>query len=421
MTNRLSFFKRTVCLGTAAALLLLAGCAAGKVPVSLGSAEPVSAGPVSSGMAELTREQRLADYDELWKNIEENYPLMGVAERTTGENFSQVKKEYREQAGKVRSNGEFFSVLRECVGRFSGCGHLSVLDESAYAYALSLYGSLEKQDKRCAYLYGVLNNSLSRAFYRVPKEEDPAASQMRNLPREGNITTAMLRESSAAYVKISTLALENVEHDAPALLDFFKQAEAAGCGSCIIDIRGNSGGSTNYWLQNIVKPNLKKSVAYRNYALVKGEAVRNYLSLSVPLQSVSELPALPKGNRGDLAQMRYCIVGSDKIKPTNKKPAFSGKYYLLTDKQVYSSSEAFALFCKQTGFATIVGDATGGDGVGVDPILFSLPNSGVCFRFSSVLGLNPDGSSNEEFGTQPDLPCERGKDALQTCLAQISR
>lgn len=62
-----------------------------------------------------------------------------------------------------------------------------------------------------------------------------------------------------------------------------------------------------------------------------------------------------------------------------------------------------------------------GDGVRVDPILFSLPNFGVCFRFSAVLGLNPDGSSNEEFGTQPDLPRAEGKDALETCLAQINR
>ncbi|QNK42614.1 hypothetical protein HCR03_11650 [Caproicibacter fermentans] len=86
-----------------------------------------------------------------------------------------------------------------------------------------------------------------------------------------------------------------------------------------------------------------------------------------------------------------------------------------------SSAEGFAHFCKQTGFATIVGDPTNGDGIGIDSLIFVLPNSGICLRFSASLGLNPDGGSNEEFGTTPDVPCEPGKDALQTCLDLIEK
>ena len=45
-----------------------------------------------------------------------------------------------------------------------------------------------------------------------------------------------------------------------------------------------------------------------------------------------------------------------------------------------------------------------------------LPHSGICLRFSSSLGLNPDGSGNEEFDTVPDVVCEPGEDALEKCL-----
>lgn len=82
---------------------------------------------------------------------------------------------------------------------------------------------------------------------------------------------------------------------------------------------------------------------------------------------------------------------------------FKGKIYLLVDSSVYSASEGFAAFAKGTGFATVVGGRTGGDGLGMDPLVVALPNSGYVFRFSFEMGLNSDGSCNEEVKTVPDV------------------
>ncbi len=98
---------------------------------------------------------------------------------------------------------------------------------------------------------------------------------------------------------------------------------------------------------------------------------------------------------------------------------FAGKIWLLVDEYVYSSSEAFTVFCKDTGFATIVGSPTGGDGIGIDPVFLVLPNSGLIVRYSALFGLNPDGSSNEEFGTTPDLLSPAGEPPLVTALRAI--
>lgn len=76
---------------------------------------------------------------------------------------------------------------------------------------------------------------------------------------------------------------------------------------------------------------------------------------------------------------------------------------MLVDKIVYSASEAFVAFCKESGFATLVGETTGGDGIGIEPLLFYLPNSGLVIRFSSTLGLNGDFTINEEVKTVPDV------------------
>ena len=41
-----------------------------------------------------------------------------------------------------------------------------------------------------------------------------------------------------------------------------------------------------------------------------------------------------------------------------------------------------ANFLKQSKAATIVGGVSGGDGIGSDPVLFALPNSGIVIRMA---------------------------------------
>lgn len=72
-------------------------------------------------------------------------------------------------------------------------------------------------------------------------------------------------------------------------------------------------------------------------------------------------------------------------------------------EKVFSSSEGFAQFCKTTKWATIVGERTGGDGIGSDPSIIRLPESGILLCYPSLIGLNHDGSLNSEERTIPDV------------------
>ena len=78
------------------------------------------------------------------------------------------------------------------------------------------------------------------------------------------------------------------------------------------------------------------------------------------------------------------------------------KRWVLVDKTVYSSSEEFVCFCKATGWATVIGTQTGGDGLGFNPVLRLLPDSGLLIQFSMDAGENPDGTMSIE-GTVPDV------------------
>lgn len=372
---------------------------------------------LSANSHKLTKEQRLADYDAMWKDIEENYPLMGVAERTVGINAEEVKKRYRSYAEIAPDDRAFFGAIQCCGDAFGECGHMQVFDAENYNNYLQLY-----QEMPCShweYLYNLLNNQASRIFYGYIEEKVSSQTEQTGNGKDlddSNLSTEILKSGRIAYMKIKSMV--NLETDIPKIQSFFKKIKSYQ--NCIIDIRGNGGGDSRYWIDAIVAPNLDKPVSYTNYELVQGETARSYLKTTEKIYPISQLPELPNLNQNDLRKMKYFTKCDTVIKNVNKKKKFTGKFYLLTDGDVYSSAEGFTIFCKQTGFATIIGEPTEGDGIGIDPLIFVLPNSGICLRFSSTLGLNPDGGSNEEFGTVPDVLCKDGEDALSACLDLIN-
>jgi len=76
-------------------------------------------------------------------------------------------------------------------------------------------------------------------------------------------------------------------------------------------------------------------------------------------------------------------------------------------------------FCKNAGLVTLVGTTTGGDGGTMTPWYFTLPNTGLLVRYSMLLGLNSDGSSNEEFRTTPDFPALTSVETLDKYIELI--
>ena len=66
------------------------------------------------------------------------------------------------------------------------------------------------------------------------------------------------------------------------------------------------------------------------------------------------------------------------VEPAAERAPFHGRIWVLVGPAVYSASESFAVFGQETGFATLVGSPTGGDGIGaLDPVFLQLPNSGI--------------------------------------------
>ena len=59
------------------------------------------------------------------------------------------------------------------------------------------------------------------------------------------------------------------------------------------------------------------------------------------------------------------------------------------------------------------------EGFRIDPVYLQLPNSGILIQYTVPFGLNPDGSSNEEMGTTPNLVSPAEEPPLITALRAI--
>lgn len=156
---------------------------------------------------------------------------------------------------------------------------------------------------------------------------------------------------------------------------------------------------------------LNDSVGYINITSMMGNVVEDFKQA---YEQVCDLPYLivdvrnnGGGNSGNGRQIAeyllckeqaHCVGGQITPQPN----AYQGKLFLLTSPYTFSASESFALDIKESGLATLVGEATGGD-TGCRPETFT-SKYGICFRIPTrEPQLSPRGFPMEGVGIEPHI------------------
>ncbi len=219
--------------------------------------------------------------------------------------------------------------------------------------------------------------------------------------------TAFLEDGKVGYVHIKSMGPTD-SSDMRRLLSFFRSVKDTR--ALIIDVRGNRGGAKSFWT-TMVSYLVSQPVTYSYaVALRTGDHIPNFAGDFRPVNKDSFLHGLAPEEKACLPpelltpDFQGPVVITETIKPSSSSVNYAGKIFLLVDHRVYSAAEWLSLFCKTTGWATLVGTPTGGDGLGLtSAIPIVLPNSGMVVLFPSGMGLNPDWSANEESHTIPDV------------------
>lgn len=176
-----------------------------------------------------------------------------------------------------------------------------------------------------------------------------------DLPLKSPTTTSdnkPLANSEIINNKVGYISIESMSNG---VVDDFKQAYQQVCNLpyLIIDIRKNGGGNSG------------------NGRLIAEYLVRN--------------------------TQKHCVNGED---ITPQPDAYKGKLFLLTSNYTFSAAESFAIDLKESGNATLVGEATAGD-TGCRPQNF-ISKYGVWFRIPTrEPRLSPKGHPMEGVGIEP--------------------
>lgn len=383
----------------------------------------------SSSFIELTKEQMYNDYKYLWTYLEENYPFFGVAKRA---GYTINWENDLHGIEDCDNYLDFYNFVDDSIGKLKGIGHLSVVNYKTFEDLKSLFNRPLPKDIDVnpePWLNIINNKDVNKVYNSIKKNLLNVDNYTYSKTKDStnNLKTDIIKESKIAYIKIKSFGYEYIQQDSKNLQEFFKQVHSYD--NIIIDITGNKGGNDLYWRDLLLLPNLKTSIKFKYYYLFNSskDNLKFILANSKleEFKDLDELPYMPNLNFEDLNNLTNFISHETELYPTNTpKDILEGKIWLLVDEDVYSSAETFAYICKNSGFATLVGKPTGGDGLGPDLGYFILPNSNLVIQYSYTYSINLDGSNNEEFGTIPDinsLGYPNYKTPLEACLSEIEK
>ena len=374
------------------ALLLLCGCGAAAQPESTEPVRPETSEPSAPTEAPAESGPFSADYELAWQALEEDYPYLDYL-RGKGVNVDMIRERFAEQVKDIRDVDDFARLLDRV---FKGLGNTAHLDLVSRPFFALMYNSyVLNPDPFHAPWADTMREAAQAGYYAVPDETN--SEEYDGLDHRPPVGVMYYKEYRTLCITMEIFLDTLVERDRDVIWQAVARYPEAE--HIVFDITRNSGGSDRYWMQNIVAPfGDDYSVDARLYFKdsPRNRLILDGLTESCPIAE-AENPA-PWAEQYGLDRyftMTMEVEGQPKVQSDAKR-------WVLVSGVVYSASEQFTQFCKATGWATVIGKQTGGDGIGFDPILVLLPDSGLLFRFSNTAGETADGRMSIE-GTTPDV------------------
>ena len=352
----------------------------------------------------------MADYELLWETLETDYPYLDYL-RDRGIPVDSIRESFGERVKSVKKPESFALIVSQMFEKLEFTAHLFMIEQLFFS---NLYATYVLDDEVCENPFfepwrRTLKEAAATGRYTAPTEAQGSTDA--KVGNYASVTVTYYEDCKTLCLKIPTFVFFVQERDHDVLQQALEQYPEAE--NIVFDITGNSGGADGYWRDNLVAPfGEDQQCSLRMF--FKGSPQNLQIIPPDEAKQTSELEDAPewalKYGLDRYACFDMPVEGREAVHSDAKR-------WVLVDHVVYSSSEMFVCFCKSTGWATVAGKQTGGDGIGFSPVLRLLPDSGVLYEFNCAAGENPDGTMSSE-GTTPDVVLES---ATIDCLLDLIR
>lgn len=342
---------------------------------------------------QLSQKEKMEDFNYMYEVIKEAHPFLEVNKRVNGIDWLANKKDYEEKIKNTTSDKEFIATMQYTLSKLNN-GHSHIVTDNNF------YNLLRECDENFKWYDFWDNPNVIKRY----EETTEAVNATDTYPKGSSVFINDVVDGEIGYLHLSQMVVldEDIERELVIVEEYLKGLDDYE--ALVIDIRGNRGGNDLFW-ESIVSMLIDEDMKRTGYTLFRaGEIMDKYIeNTGIQVEDINELIDLGLENMPEEVASDFNSYGQcDRVIKSKKISNFDGKIYLLIDKAVFSSSESFAIFAKDSGFATLIGEVTKGDGGGVAPILFDLPNSGLIVRIPADMYLTSSGECNEEFKTTPD-------------------
>ena len=362
----------------------------------------------------LSNEEYIEDFDYAYGILESYYPFFEVNKIANNVDWLGNRQEYKNLISKCNTDEEFYEAMVLILAELNN-GHTHLLDPNYGLDNYVLYKmTLPRFDWRVD-MVKIFEKPNVQARHNITNERinhmvEHMESYIPDDSSPKNIVLADIAPDKVAYIAIKQMITPDLnipsfkeEHD---LIKNYLE-EVKDYSALIIDIRENGGGNSAYWSHFLMPLIVDRSYSQDNYSFVKDGPLLNRFKRQSGFKELTNDKIsdfdFPQNTNSMIKDFSYYMNGKIDVVPSKDSINFQGNLYLLVDKYVYSSSEKLASFAKESEMAILVGERTGGDGIGSDPMLIDLPNTGHILRFSKELGITEQGSINELDQTEPDI------------------
>lgn len=235
----------------------------------------------------------------------------------------------------------------------------------------------------------LLNEALQFEALEANKQENPRF-KVDYFPRD-----------QVLYVRIPEMNLD--------YLDFYPEeivskSSGKSLKKVIIDIRGNTGGADNVWM-NVLEAIIDRPIHFEMLLLANPT---EELKHKYPDEELSEWKSY-RASFLDNYEYKIFASGPRQIKPSSSSIRFKGTIYILQDDAIYSSAGALAAIGQLDERILTVGESTGWLlGRGINPMVFELPHSKILYRIEPVIDFQNVEKIEDVYHDHVEIPVSLG-------------